>query len=206
MGASPDGGNIMQISNSFKVRLASERPEIIKPSFTFKGNVNLYVIKLFEQDILPTKISMYFNICSIPVFFLSFIYFSAGMFLWSVFFLLLAGVLFIGKNVSKKKWMNYLLTIISQLFEIGSEHTFCPNCVIAFFDEYVSVIREDGIEIQIFYPHLNQIAEKDGYIAIFTKESFIFPFHSEFVSQEHKNAWLNFVRKKAPRIALLHIK
>lgn len=196
----------MQLSDSFKVRLASERPEIIKPFFTFKGTANIHVLKLFEQDILPTKIAMYFNICSIPIFLLSFIYFSAGMFLWSVFFLFLASVLFIGKKLSKRKWMNYLLAIISQLFETGPEHTFCPNCTIAFFEEYISIIREDGIEIQVFYPHVNRIAEKNGYLAIFTKESFIFPFHSEFVSQEHKNAWLNFVRKKAPHIAFLHIK
>ncbi len=196
----------IKISDSFKVSLAAERSETIKPIFTFSGNADLFVIKLFEGDILPTRAAMFFNICSIPIFFLSFIYLRAGMFFWAVILLLLAGILFIGKCRSKKIIMNYLLSIISQLFENGSEHTFCPNYTMAFFDEYASIIREDGIEIQIFYSHLNRISEKNGYIALFTKESFIFPFHSEFTSPMHKNAWLKFIRQKAPHIEFFHIK
>lgn len=196
----------MRISDSFKVRMTAERPETIQPIFTFKGNANLTVIKLFEGDILPTKIAIFLNLCSIPLFFFSFIYFRTGMLFRSGFYLLLASVLLIGIRIFKKIMMNYLLPFISQVFENGSEHTFCPNYVIGFFDEYVAIIREDGIEMQIYYPHLNRISEKSGYIALFTKESFIFPFHSEFIHPMHKNAWLEFIRKKAPHIEFLHVK
>lgn len=101
--------------------------------------------------------------------------------------------------------MNYLLSIISQLFENGPEHTFCPNYVIGFFDEYIAVIREGGIEIQIIYTHLNRVSEKDSYIALITKDPLVFPFHDEFISPMHKNTWLKFIRKKAPHMEFLHI-
>lgn len=197
-------GGHMQLLEHFKVKTTAERPETIKPLFTFKGNADLSVIKLFERDILPTRVAMFFNICSIPIFFLSFVYFRIGMYFLSIFVLFLAGVLFFGKYRSKKKIMNYLLSIISQLFENGPEHTFCPNYVMGFFDEYIAIIREDGIEIQIIYTHLNRISEKDGYIALITKEPFVFPFQNEFISPMHKNAWLKFIRNKVPHIEFLH--
>lgn len=189
----------------FQVKLTAERPESVKPFFEFQGNADTSIMKRFEREILPHKIDMYYNICSVPILILCAIYFSASMFLWSLFFLFLVGVWFVVKKGAKRKMMNYIIALSPQLFEINSEHVYRPNFTMAFFEEYVAILLENGAEIQIFYPHLSKIVERDGYIAIFTKESFVFPVYNKFVSLNQKNEWLRFLKRKAPHIAVLHI-
>lgn len=196
----------MQQGRAFQVRLSSERPESVKAAFIFRGNAEPSVIRHFEAYILPKKTVMFFHLYTMTFVVLSCVYVARGMLFGAFFFLLLSGVSFAGKTVFKRKIMNCILTSSARIFENSTEHVFCPDYTAAFFDEYMAILFGDGTEIQIFYPNLDRIAEKDGYIAVFTKESLVFPFYNEFVSSKEKHAWADFVRKKAPRIVFLRVK